>query len=164
MKYQPFFMLLFVIALSEISLAQIPDYSINIDLKNKSVEVGESMLVIFHLRGAGLCKEHYILLDTEGLMNFEGEVPIFSYSINRSEPQKLELEVTRESCTKEGEVLSYAINKLNTAGTIRINLANDLFNSDFVDLETRIMLEPLNTSQSGEYDIRATFFCLNNGQ
>lgn len=154
-----------ILLLSQDVFAQKPDYSLNIDLKNKSVELGESMLFVIHLRGGGICNQAYLKIDTEGIMIFPEKRPIIVNRINQTEPKPIDLETEfTESCIIGEKSVSYAVNETHEIGSLGLDLTGEFFKFQFNDIEARGILKPLDKTQPGEYDIEATFFCLNKYQ
>jgi len=154
-----------MLLISQGALAQKPDYSLNIDLKNKSVELDESVLFVIHLRGGGICNQAYLKIDTEGIMTFPEKRPIIVNRINQTEPKPIDLETEfTESCIIGEESVSYTVNETHEIGSLGLDLTGEFSKFQFNDIEARGILRPLDNTQAGEYDIEATFFCLNKEQ
>tara|TARA_Y100000294_G_scaffold176631_1_gene199560 strand:- start:1474 stop:2004 length:531 start_codon:yes stop_codon:yes gene_type:complete len=156
--------MLIVIFFSSVVLAQTPNYVVDIYLKNKTIDIGQSVSYYVLVRGGGFCEDAYFTLDTEGDMDMGLKFPIIQIDTNQSIPTIVELSDTPiVTCAdEEGKrVKNFSANI--TTSHISATLTKHFQRFGYYELSVGGDLTPIE-NQVGEFDITAGLRCLNNGE
>lgn len=161
-KSKLFLLISFFIILSVPTFAQKPDYVLNINILNKSAQIGDSVYYIVYLMGGGTCDDAYFNLNTEGTMQLNG-TPEFTISINQTTPELLKFrEEAQVSCVVDKQVYNYSVKNFENAGGINVPLSHDFKKGGYIELLTRGTIKSPKNSAAGDYDVNVIFSCLNN--